>query len=348
MRVDDRSIGLIMYLSGDNNLKPYLRRELKKAERASLEADRVQLAAEIDAGKTYRILVRGGRVERREQPEADMISPQHLKEFLLWATKSIPSRELVLVISSHGSPYGKLISDKVAPSKLKTLKRFLHLEPHMMPMKTFVQVLEEVQNELRKEGKEISTLVLDACSLGTAQFIYQLAGVVPTVIASPTTIGAYGLSMSNLIRAMDREWFTPKDLVYSQASNPEVTSLTAVDTEKFKVAMDKLGELIWKLGRKHADSRERFKLLGNILKTEMRKKKEIGLDIFLFLDKLGEVFPEDRKDISEVEALVRESVRASLNPERQVNINLLVPLDKLTELDKNLGLWWRSFGADQS
>ncbi len=331
---------IIMYMSGDNNLKPYIRREARKAVSEAQFYSDVNLAIEVDAGNTERIILRDGVLRRVPQPEADMIDPEHLRDFLLWATSSVPSKEYVLILSSHSSYSGNIIKDKVSPSLRETILRFLGLTKSFMPYKKFLKILKDVQLNLRSRGKQISVLLVDACSMGTAEFIYELSGIVPFIVASPLTIGATGISISRLIQSINWSGASPSDMVSSQTGYPAVEALTAVNTELFKYAMDELASLLDSIERKYPDAKKRMREIGERLRKLMNQEDSRGVpiggvDLYELLRELGEAFPEEEARLLRIRETLDQAILNYLNPKYKV---LLAPRVRGSDLDRKLKL----------
>ncbi len=209
---------VLVYLDGDNDLEQYAIANFNQMEQVGSSAD-VRVIVQFDRtpgfdstngnwADTRRFLVTRGadtnlmsslRLDDPPMGEADMGSPDTLRDFVQWGRSTFPADHYALVVWDHGTGWEiHTLSDQI-PYK------FIALDS------TSGNALDVSEIKTAMSGLRVDVLAFDACFMQEMEVAYELRTTAKYMVGSPSAIPAYGFDYNLILRGL-RGTTTPEGL----------------------------------------------------------------------------------------------------------------------------------------
>ncbi|MCL5037944.1 MAG: clostripain-related cysteine peptidase [Chloroflexi bacterium] len=186
---------VMVYFAGDNDLEPYLAKNLVDLEKVGSTKD-MHMIAQIDRGKTptatyggeagasrYEIVKdkhSNGKIDSKEVSHMGKLNssdPEVLKDFLKWGMKKYPAENYLIILNDHGAGFAGVLQDVEAKG--------------FMQIPGIKEAFKDAEKETGVSPKNI-ILGFDACLMGQAEVAYELRNVANIMVASEEAIGGTG------------------------------------------------------------------------------------------------------------------------------------------------------------
>jgi hypothetical protein len=259
---------VIVYSAGDNDLRDYLFNDLDEIEEVGSN-ENIDIVAIADQGKYgnqwqgCRILHLQKDTQKNkinspvigEYPKVDMSDPKFLEQSLTEVINKFPAKNIMLVISDHGSGWEGVIVDNDSQNFIDGFKM------------TLPKLRDALKNVMKNTNKKIDIITFDACLMGSSEVMVELKDVTNYVVASQQLVGAEGLPykkiltnfyptlidiISNTIEAnkidnKSNKYELNKEIVKNIVKNSQdfssIRTISAIDINKTNVFIGKLDEL---------------------------------------------------------------------------------------------------------
>ncbi len=200
---------VLFYISGENNLSPFIEKELKEIRKGSIAIGNNAVVVYVDDSNAerppYILWIREGETIDSMQLKTDPISSRsEVMRFVLNHTSTYyPADEYGIVLWGHAT--GWLINDTV------------EVEPVMQKQARRAYGVDNGKNNLTNQGEwmTISTLAktlwewkhlkfifADCCQFQCVESIYELRNVADYIIGSPAEIPGDGAPYDTLLRSL--------------------------------------------------------------------------------------------------------------------------------------------------
>jgi len=191
---------VLMYMAADNDLEPYITRNLIDLE-ATGSGKGVNLVAQIDRGahpttdakhdNARRFYITKDNDDSRiNSPQVgrlgavDMGKPETLKDFVKWGMKNFPAEHYLVILNDHGAGFPGALQDDSGKSFMST--------------PDIAQAIKDGREAAGVDKKDV-VLGFDACLMGQAEVAYQLKDSAGILIASEETIGGSGWPYTGIL-----------------------------------------------------------------------------------------------------------------------------------------------------
>lgn len=185
---------IIVYSAGDNDLKNDLFNDLDEIEEVGSN-ENIDIVAIADQGKNgpqwegCRILHlqkdnEKGKINSpviKEYKKVDMADPKFLEESLTEVIEKFPAKNIMLIISDHGSGWEGAIVDNDNTNFLDGFKMSLP------------KLSNALKNVIKNTNKKIDIITFDACLMGSSEVMIELKDTTNYIVASQQLVGAEGL-----------------------------------------------------------------------------------------------------------------------------------------------------------
>ncbi|MGC8943045.1 MAG: clostripain-related cysteine peptidase [Caldisericia bacterium] len=182
---------LLFYLGGTNNIETWLNYNINQLENIGSNPKFhmvVQISRNSENGKATRYYIEKDSDTAKISSKpidvgiVDSADYKVLKDFIIWATKTYPSNQYALVISSHGGGWLGVIEDQIKHSIMSTID------------------LQRALREARFEtGRKFDVLIFNSCLMGMTEIAYQFKDEANFIVASEVSQYAF----INLDRAIE-------------------------------------------------------------------------------------------------------------------------------------------------
>jgi len=181
---------LVVYMDGDNNLEPFVLKDLDEMERAMPEKG-VEIIALVDRAEGFsdedgnwkdtRIFrvrhdqQQGVKSEVLSRPgEQNLGDPSVLKAFLSSALKTFPASRYALILWDHGSGWAGHVTDNTAPGT-----------PQNFDKLTLPELRTAITGALQNAGlKKIDLVGFDMCLMAQIETAYELENLADVMVGS--------------------------------------------------------------------------------------------------------------------------------------------------------------------
>jgi hypothetical protein len=287
---------VIVYSAGDNDLKDYLFNDLDEIEEVGSN-ENIDIVAIADQGKYgnqwqgCRILHLQKDTQKNkinspvigEYPKVDMSDPKFLEKSLTEVINKFPAKNIMLVISDHGSGWEGVIVDNNSQNFIDGFKM------------TLPKLRDALKNVMKNTNKKIDIITFDACLMGSSEVMVELKDVTNYVVASQQLVGAEGLpykkiltnfypTLINIIsNTIEANKIDNKSNKYEL--NKEIVKNIVKNSQDFSSILYQLLILIKQmfLFRKYELAKTILKFPQNLIKEIQKNKIKGNRDLFIFL-----------------------------------------------------------------
>ncbi|MCA9776726.1 MAG: hypothetical protein KC800_08425 [Candidatus Eremiobacteraeota bacterium] len=179
---------VLFYGGGANDLQSSIRKAWQQLEEqeASVDVDTFVQHFDSEGHCQEAHFEAGGKPTLLPRSESPVNSGdgETFKNFLLNGMKRFPASHYLVVVSSHGSGAGGVVSDQVAHDGLS--------------LQEFGRGMESAR--VANGGRPIDMVMFDACQMGSAEMAMQLEGKAEVMVASLDNVGNSGYHLPTLVR----------------------------------------------------------------------------------------------------------------------------------------------------
>lgn len=265
-RSEEKSkLTIMVYLGADNNLDSCADDDIEEMLKAKIP-EGVSVAVFVDGYSNednFRGVIENGKLIRETLDEVDSANPVVLEKFIRWSVDKKPANKYMLILWDHGSgwkntykPYSSQDdngtdnenSDAEDDGESSSFINNQYEDISAVIMddhsnhEISLQQIRKVLEKVKEYNIHIDILGFDACLMGMAEVIYEVADYVDLVIGSeevePGDGWPYDLFLSGLT-ALDNESIGKLAVSkyidsYKDNDAGNNVTLSAVDTKKFK------------------------------------------------------------------------------------------------------------------
>ncbi len=178
---------VLFYGGGTNDLQPSVRKAWQQLQGTDVPANVDTFVQHFDSeGHSQEVHFEGaGRQTLLPRSEAPVNSGagETFEKFLLGGMERFPAAHYLVVVSSHGSGAGGVVTDEVAADGLS--------------LQEFGRAMESARE--RNGGRAIDMVMFDACQMGAAEMALELEGKAQVMVASLDNVGNSGYHLPTLL-----------------------------------------------------------------------------------------------------------------------------------------------------
>lgn len=181
---------LVVYMGGDNNLEPFVLKDLDEMERA-IPGKGIEIIALVDRAEGFNddegdwkdTRIFRVRPDRQQGIKSEMLStpgeqnlgdPSVLSAFLSSALKTFPARRYALILWNHGSGWAGHVTDDTAPGT-----------PQNFDKLTLPELRTAITGALQNVGlKKIDLIGFDMCLMAQMETAYELKDLADVMVGS--------------------------------------------------------------------------------------------------------------------------------------------------------------------
>ena len=183
---------VLFYGGGANDLQPSVRKAWQQLQGSELPPNVDTFVEHFDSeGHSQEVHFEGaGQQELLPRSEAPVNSGagETFEKFLLRGMKRFPAAHYLVVVSSHGSGAGGVVTDDVAGDGLS--------------LQEFGRAMESAREN--NGGRTIDMVMFDACQMGAAEMALELEGKAQVMVASLDNVGNSGYHLPTLLHQASR------------------------------------------------------------------------------------------------------------------------------------------------
>ena len=183
---------VLFYGGGANDLQPSVRKAWQQLQGSELPPNVDTFVEHFDSeGHSQEVHFEGaGQQELLPRSEAPVNSGagETFEKFLLRGMKRFPAAHYLVVVSSHGSGAGGVVTDDVAGDALS--------------LQEFGRAMESAREN--NGGRTIDMVMFDACQMGAAEMALELEGKAQVMVASLDNVGNSGYHLPTLLHQASR------------------------------------------------------------------------------------------------------------------------------------------------
>ena len=189
---------VMIFISGRNDLSPYLRQDIKEIYGAQKYSDNINIVTEYgskkETGNSARIAIQNGKISRQTVRYSDTGSWKQLRDFAKETISGFPAKRYMLIISGHGTGRIDYGGNDNSGAELGTSYDYY--------TRNFIRN-SQLRTALSAIGAKIDILVFDACLMQTAEVAYELKDYADFITASEELMPSNGFHYTGLLNAIN-------------------------------------------------------------------------------------------------------------------------------------------------
>ena len=206
----------LIFMSGDNDLEPYVLHDLNELERGG-STTRVQVVVQADRAEGYATGdgdwtgARRYHIQRDADDtvirspvvaslgEVDMGDPQTLSDFLLWGAEHYPAENTILILWNHGDGWSLGPTDAASPPPPPTISSD---DESGNSLSIAGGELAAALQPFREAHGPLALIGFDACNMGSFEVAHALRPYARYMVASEAWVDTEGYQYDQVLLTM--------------------------------------------------------------------------------------------------------------------------------------------------